>query len=77
MKLFAAVLAAGSLFVECLKAGQFGTGFAVSPKGYLVTCHHVIRGADRVVVHTPEGQMPAIIVALDPANDLAILKIEE
>jgi len=42
MKLFAAVLAAVSLFVACLKAGQFETGFAVSPKGYLVSCHDVI-----------------------------------
>ncbi len=71
------MLAVGSLFLACMEAGQFGTGFAVSPKGYLVTCQNVIRGADRVVVHTPEGQMPAIIVVLDPANDLVILKIEE
>ena len=77
MKLFAAMLAVCSFFVTSLVAGQFGTGFAVSPKGYLVTCHHVIRGADRVMVHLPGGPIPAIIVALDPANDLAILKIDE
>jgi hypothetical protein len=77
MKLFAAILAAGVFLTAYLEAGQFGTGFAVSPKGYLVTCHHVIRDARHIVVHTPGGGIPAKVVALDPANDLAILQVEE
>ena len=70
------MLAASALLLVCLDAGQFGTGFAISPKGYLVTCYHVVRDAERVIVHSREGYMDAAIIALDPRNDLAILKVE-
>lgn len=76
MKLITAMLAVGALLVTCAQAGQFGTGFAISPKGYLVTCHHVVRGAERVIVHHQNGYLEATIVALDPRNDLAILKVD-
>jgi S1-C subfamily serine protease len=76
MKLITAMLAVGALLLTCVNAGQFGTGFAISPKGYLVTCHHVVRGAERVIVHHRNGYLEATIVALDPRNDLAILKVE-
>ena len=77
MKRNAAMLAAWFLASTPIDAGQFGTGFAISPKGYLVTCHHVVREAERVVVHFEGGYLEASIVALDPRNDLAILKVEE
>ncbi|MEM1441799.1 MAG: trypsin-like peptidase domain-containing protein [Verrucomicrobiota bacterium] len=77
MKLFAAIVAVGVLLSSTLSASQFGTGFAVNSKGYFVTCHHVIERAGQILVHTPEGPVPAKIVAMDPANDLAVLKIEK
>lgn len=77
MKRNAALLAAWILASIPIDAGQFGTGFAISPKGYLVTCHHVVREAERVVVHVGGGYLEASIVALDPRNDLAILKVEQ
>lgn len=58
-------------------AGQFGTGFAVSPEGYVVTCFHVVRGAERIVIHLDSGYLDAKIVAFDPQNDLAVLKVED
>lgn len=76
MKRNAALLASWLIATASLDAGQFGTGFAISPKGYLVTCHHVVRDAARVVVHYGGGYLDATIVALDPRNDLAILKVE-
>jgi hypothetical protein len=76
MKLITAMLAVGALLLTCVKAGQFGTGFAISPKGYLVTCHHVVRDAERIIVHHQNGYLEATIVALDPRNDLAILKVD-
>lgn len=75
MKLYAAIVAVGVLLSASLSASQFGTGFAVNPKGYFVTCHHVIKNAGNILIHTPDGPVPAQIIALDPANDLAILKI--
>lgn len=64
-----------SAFSADLAAGQFGTAFAISPKGYLVTCHHVVGDAERIVVHIRDGYLEASIVALDPRNDLALLKV--
>lgn len=77
MKLHAAIAAVGLLISTPLSASQFGTGFAVNPKGYFITCHHVIRNAGNILIHAPEGPVPAQIIALDPANDLAVLKIEK
>lgn len=77
MKRYAVMLASFTLLTVCGRAGQFGTGFAISPKGYLVTCHHVVRDAERVIVHCEDGYLEAKIVALDPRNDLAILKVEK
>jgi hypothetical protein len=77
MKRNAALLAACLLASATLDAGQFGTGFAISPKGYLITCHHVVKDADRVVVHVGGGYLDASIVALDPRNDLAVLKVSQ
>jgi len=82
MKRSAAIFAAGVLLTSALSvcrlpASQFGTGFAISPKGYMVTCHHVIRDADRILVHSPHGTLLAKTIAIDPRNDLAILKVEE
>jgi len=76
MKRNAALFVACFLALAPVDAGQFGTGFAISPKGYLVTCHHVVRDAERVVVHVAGGYLEATVVALDPRNDLAILKVE-
>ncbi len=77
MKRITAMFAAGALLTPCADANQFGTGFAVSPKGYLVTCHHVVRDAEHILVHHGNGYMEATIVALDPRNDLAILKVDD
>ncbi len=52
-----------------------GTAFCVSPGGYLVTNAHVVEYARRVDVRAPSGQeLPARIVSVDRANDLALLK---
>lgn len=77
MKLFAATLASCWLLAGWLAAGQFGTGFAISPKGYIVTCHHVVRGAGTIIVRAGGQTLPAQVVAADPANDIVVLKVEE
>jgi S1-C subfamily serine protease len=54
-----------------------GTGFVVSPQGYVLTNHHVIDGAGDMAVQL-EGQepMPAEVVAQDPERDLALLRVQ-
>lgn len=53
-----------------------GTGFFVSADGYLVTCAHVIQGADRIDVQLDGKTHAANVVAVEPDDDLALLKID-
>ncbi|OCX53603.1 protease Do [Mucilaginibacter sp. PPCGB 2223] len=55
-----------------------GTGFALSPDGYIATNFHVVQGADSVYVQNANGEgYHAKIVSVDPASDLAVLKITD
>ena len=53
-----------------------GSGFVVSPDGWVVTNNHVIDEATRVVVRLGEREYDATIHGQDPATDLALLKID-
>ena len=55
-----------------------GSGFIVSPDGYVLTSQHVVADPDAeyVVIIDPTRKFPAKILARDPINDVAVLKIE-
>ncbi len=55
-----------------------GSGFVVAADGYVLTNHHVIKGARQVRVILPDSKakLAAKIIAQDPARDLALLKID-
>ncbi len=53
-----------------------GTGFLITANGYIVTNHHVLEKAREIRVLTPNGLKQATQIAVDVANDLALLKIE-
>jgi formylglycine-generating enzyme required for sulfatase activity len=54
-----------------------GSGVIVHSDGYVLTAHHVIANARRIVVVTPgEFRAAAIVVSTDPEHDLALLKAE-
>jgi serine protease Do len=54
-----------------------GSGFIISPDGYVLTNNHVVENATRVtVVMTNKRQFDAIVVGRDPNTDVAVLKIE-
>lgn len=54
-----------------------GSGFLISPDGYIVTNDHVAGNATKVTVAFPDGeQLPAEIVGSDPATDVALLKVD-
>ena len=56
-----------------------GTGIIVSADGYILTNKHVINGATTVSVVTDDGKTydKVQVVATDPTNDIAFLKIAD
>lgn len=53
-----------------------GSAFLVDSKGYLVTNAHVVRNAKGIIVLNNKGaEFKAIIVKIDEAKDIAILKV--
>ncbi len=56
---------------------SLGSGFIISPKGYVLTNEHVVRGADKITVTLADGRSFAGKVAgSQPQYDVAIVKIE-
>jgi hypothetical protein len=52
-----------------------GTGFFITDDGYLVTSCHVVEGCVKVNIHNGEGIFEAVVVRVDAATDLALLKV--
>ncbi|MEW6331713.1 MAG: Do family serine endopeptidase [Pseudomonadota bacterium] len=56
---------------------SLGSGVIMSERGYILTNHHVIRGADAIQVSLQDGRMvQAKVVGSDPETDVAVLKID-
>ena len=55
----------------------YGSGVIISTDGYIVTNNHVVQDAERLTVTlNNKKELPARIVGIDPATDLAVIKIE-
>jgi serine protease Do len=54
-----------------------GTGFLISADGYVLTNHHVVEGADDILVRLGDrNELKATLVGSDPLSDIALLKVE-
>ncbi len=54
-----------------------GSGFIVTPDGYIVTNGHVVEGADKVTVTLRNGtQYTGKVRGVDPTTDIAVVKID-
>lgn len=54
-----------------------GTGFLIDGKGYIITNAHVLKATGAVVVNNKSQEFNTRILYVDPAKDLAVLKIED
>ncbi len=72
------------VFIEnhCENGGGEGSGFIISPEGYVATCEHVIRDAEKLFVKiTGKNKKKKVfrgtVVKANAETDTAIIKIED
>ncbi len=54
-----------------------GSGFVISPDGYIVTNNHVVEDATDIrVTFSDRRSLPAKLIGTDPLTDLAVIKVE-
>lgn len=53
-----------------------GTGFVATADGHIVTCAHVVRDATKIEVQLNGKTYGATVIAIEPDDDLAVLKID-
>jgi len=54
-----------------------GSGFIIEEDGYIMTNHHVVEGADEIIVRLADRrEFEAELIGSDPLSDVALLKID-
>lgn len=63
--------------IEEYDAESLGSGFIISPDGYIITNNHVIKNADEIIVRLSDRrELTAELVGADERSDIALLKVD-
>ena len=63
--------------IEEFDAQSLGSGFIISPDGFIISNNHVVRNADEVIVRLSDRrEYKARVVGTDEPSDVALLKID-
>ena len=57
---------------------SLGSGFVISPDGYIVTNNHVVEDVDKIKVAFSDGRrrLEATVVGRDPKTDIALIHVK-
>jgi serine protease Do len=56
---------------------SLGSGFIISPDGYILTNYHVVNNADEIIVRLNDRrELPAKVIGSDKRSDVALVKID-
>lgn len=59
------------------RTSSLGSGFIISDDGYVLTNHHVIDGADEIIVKLNDRrELAAKVIGSDERSDVAVLKVD-
>jgi S1-C subfamily serine protease len=60
-----------------MRGGGAGSGFVVTPDGYVMTNSHVVSAMRKIKLRSPSGEIAeAQLIGDDPATDLAIVRVD-
>ena len=56
---------------------SLGSGFIISPDGYILTNYHVVNNADEIIVRLNDRrELPAEVIGSDKRSDVALVKVD-
>ena len=66
-----------NIYGQVSETASSGSGFIISPDGYVVSNYHVVEGATSLTVITSDGEEhTAELIGYDDTNDISLMKIE-